>query len=83
MKDREEELRRGFLDGTAAPASNRYSVVVKTQRRQVFQHARLPEHVRNDPYYWEERVTRAVVVQDRRAPAGARAEDGAVLEGEA
>lgn len=63
LEDRAQALRDGFLKPGARLRSNRLEVVIKHQKRRVFQKDRLPEQVLADPRYWEERVSPIVTVR--------------------
>jgi hypothetical protein len=64
LQDRAEVLREGFLAPGARLRSNRFEIVVKRQRRRLFQKDRLPEAVLSDPRYWEEKDSEVVLCRE-------------------
>lgn len=64
LQDRADVLREGFLRPGARLRSNRFEVVVKRQRRKVFQKDRLPAAVLADPRYWEKRESEVVTCHE-------------------
>ncbi|AUC52718.1 hypothetical protein CDO87_05705 [Sagittula sp. P11] len=80
LKAREAELRAQVLSGNAPPISNRHRVEIVRQRRPDFVKDKLPEHVLNDPWYWETRETQVVKVVDLARRGGGWAEVDSVLE---
>ena len=63
LEIREKVLRDGFLRPDARLRINGFEVIVKTQPRRVFQKARLPAMILNDPSYWLESVSKVVTVK--------------------
>lgn len=67
----EQKLREGYLEGRLNPVGYENSVEIKVQKRRTLLRDRLPKAILEDPRYWRETETRAVVVRkagDRGAP---------------
>lgn len=71
LKQREDELRAGFLLPGARLRSNQHEVVVRHGRRRVFVKDRLPKHILDDPAYWDERSSTVITL--RALDGGGRA----------
>jgi hypothetical protein len=68
---REQTLRDGYLSGRLNPVGYENSVEIKVQRRRRLRTDRLPPEIREEPRFWQETETRAVVVRkagNRGAP---------------
>jgi hypothetical protein len=64
LQDRADALRAGFLQPGARLRSNRFEITVRRQKRRVFNKDRLPATVLEDPRYWEERESEAVLCRE-------------------
>jgi hypothetical protein len=64
LQDRADALRAGFLQSGARLRSNRFEITVRRQKRRVFNKDRLPATVLEDPRYWEERESEAVLCRE-------------------
>lgn len=63
LEERANLLRAGFLAPGARLRSNQHEVVVRSQKRRVFQKDRLPPAILNDPRYWDETQAEVVTVR--------------------
>ena len=79
LKDREAELRGGFLSGQHGLRGNVYEVSVKSDRRRTFLRDKLPPRILNDPTYWADKVTQTVTVKEYQ-PFHVAADDFDVFE---
>lgn len=70
LQDRAEVLREGFLRPAARLRSNRFEIVIKRQKRRLFQKDRLPESVLADPRYWDVRESEVVTCEEIAGPDG-------------
>lgn len=79
LEDREKEIKRGYLTGQLNPVGYEVTVEVKVALHRVLLKDRLPNSIKDDPQYWEDREVRSVVLRKigRRGvttiPHGARA----------
>ena len=65
LREREAELREGFLKGRYSRDGTIARVNLKVQRRRMLQRDRLPPHIQNDPRYWQMRESHVVQVEER------------------
>lgn len=63
LKQREDELREGFLRPGARLRSNQHEVVLRQQNRRVFVKDRLPAAILNNAAYWEDRSNTVVTLR--------------------
>jgi len=79
LEDREAEIRRGYLTGQLNPVGYEATVEVKVAKHRVLLKDRLPNVIKDDPQYWEDREVRSVVLRKigkhgtTTIPHGARA----------
>jgi chromatin segregation and condensation protein Rec8/ScpA/Scc1 (kleisin family) len=64
LQDRAEVLRESFLRPAARLRSNRFEIVIKRQKRRLFQKDRLPAAMLADPRFWEERESEVVTCHE-------------------
>ena len=76
LQDRAAALRRDFLDNGPAARfglrSERHEVLVREQFRRSLLPDRLPEHILDDPIYWDTSVSRIVTLQRLRPEPSTR-----------
>ncbi|WP_296419582.1 hypothetical protein [Pseudooctadecabacter sp.] len=63
LEDRERQLREGYLSGRLNPVGYEATVELKTTRQRVLRKDRLPDVIKNDPSYWDDRVVTSVVLR--------------------
>jgi hypothetical protein len=63
VEPHEQTLRDGYLSGQLNPVRYENSVEIKVQRRRKLREDRLLPEIREDPRFWQETETRAVVVR--------------------
>ena len=63
LEDRERQLRDGYLAGTLNPIGYEASVEVKVAHQRVLLRDKLPDVIKDDPRYWEDRQVRSVVLR--------------------
>ena len=72
LKARQSRLRELMIADAGQRRSNQSEVVVQEKKRRVFVKDRLPPHIREDPAFWEVRVSPRVTVRSLDGPAGRR-----------
>lgn len=65
LRDREADLRQGFLTGQHGQVGAMHEVQIKTIRKRRLLRERLPAGILNDPAFWSEQVTQMVEVHER------------------
>lgn len=69
LETRAKTLRRRFLKGDVPLESNAHVVNVREQKRRVLMRDALPDHILDDPRFWEERCSPIVTVKPRSGVA--------------
>lgn len=79
LREREQQLRDGFLSGDLPRDGAIARVNLTVQRRRMLKRDQLPSHIQNDPRYWQMRESRVVEIEDRETRWEEDAEIGDVI----